>query len=70
MWRKPDIICDAIEYMLKEPVSFTGNMLIDEDYLRSKGVTDFKKYRCVVYSEPPKIDMVLNNIIKKEIIIL
>ncbi len=65
LWRKPDIICDAIEYMLKEPQPFTGNMLIDEDYLRSKGVTDFKKYRCVPDSEPPKIDMVLKSIVKK-----
>ena len=65
MWRKPDIICDAIEYMLKEDPLFTGNMLIDEDYLRSKGIKDFKKYRCVPEIEPPKIDMILNNIIKK-----
>jgi citronellol/citronellal dehydrogenase len=64
MWRKPEIICDAIEYMLQEPDTFTGNMLIDEDYLRSKGETDFKKYRCVADSEPPKIDHVLSNIIK------
>lgn len=65
MWRKPDIICDAIEYLLKESTSFTGNMLIDEDYLRTKGVTDFKKYRCIPEFEPPKIDMVLDNIRKK-----
>lgn len=64
MWRKPDIICDAIEYMLQEADTFTGNMLIDEDYLRTKGVIDFKKYRCVADSEPPKIDHVLSNIIK------
>lgn len=66
MWRKPDIICDAIEYMLKEPDTFTGNMLIDEEYLRDKGVTDFEKYRCVPDSEPPKIDKVLQQIVNKK----
>lgn len=56
MWRKPEIICDAIEYMLQEPVdSFTGNMLIDEDYLKSKGKTDFTQYRCVHDIEPPPL---------------
>jgi len=66
MWGKPDIICDAIEYMLKEPDTFTGNMLIDEEYLRDKGVTDFEKYRCVPDSEPPKIDKVLRQIVNKK----
>lgn len=65
IWRKSDIICDSIEYMLREPNTFTGNMLIDEDYLRNKGVTDFKKYRCVSDYEPPKIDKILNKILKK-----
>lgn len=66
MWRKPEIICDAIEYMLQEPDTFTGNMLIDEEYLRDKGVTDFEKYRCVPDSEPPKIDKVLRQIVNKK----
>lgn len=66
MWRKPEIICDAIEYMLKEPDTFTGNMLIDEEYLRYKGETDFEKYRCVPDSEPPKIDKVLQQIVNKK----
>jgi len=66
MWRKPEIICDAIEYMLKEPDTFTGNMLIDEEYLRDKGVTDFEKYRCVPDSEPPKIEKVLRQIVNKK----
>ena len=66
MWRKPDIICDAIEYMLMEDQTFTGNMLIDEEYLRDKGVTDFEKYRCVPDSEPPKIEKVLRQIVNKK----
>jgi citronellol/citronellal dehydrogenase len=60
MWRKPEIICDAIEWMLREPPTFTGNMLIDEDYLKTKGVTDFKQYRCVHNIEPPKLYKSLN----------
>ena len=66
MWRKPDIICDAIEYMLMEDQTFTGNMLIDEEYLRDKGVTDFEKYRCIPDSEPPKIEKVLRQIVNKK----
>ena len=56
MWRKPDIISDAILEILKEdPKEFTGNQLIDEGYLRTKGVEDFSKYQCVKGCEPPKL---------------
>ena len=55
-WRKPDIIADAIlEIVKEEPRYFTGNQLIDEQYLRSKGMKDFTKYRCVKNSEPPNL---------------
>ncbi len=61
-WRKPEIISDAVMHILQEdPKTFTGNCLIDEDYLRTKGFTDFSKYQCVPGYEPPK----LNNL-KKE----
>ena len=56
-WRKPDIIADAIlEIINEDPNKFTGNQLIDEDYLRTKGVNDFTKYRCVENHEPPKLN--------------
>ena len=56
-WRKPDIIADAILKIIKEdPNKFTGNQLIDEDYLRSKGVTDFGIYNCVPGSRPPRLN--------------
>ena len=62
MWRKPEIICDAIEMMLQEPSdTFTGNMLIDEDYLKSKGQTDFTQYRCVPDIEPPRLFSYMEN---------
>ncbi len=63
MWRKPDIISDAIwEIVNESPETFTGNQLIDEDYLRSKGVTDFKKYQVVSGSEPPKLLDLFNRV--------
>ena len=54
MWRKQDIIVDCINSIVDEdPTEFTGNQLIDELYLRSKGITDFEKYQCVPGYEPP-----------------
>ena len=56
MWRKQDIIVDSVLEIIKEdPKVFTGNQLIDEVYLREKGVTDFSKYQCVEGFEPPKL---------------
>lgn len=58
-WRKADILVDAIMSMVQEdPNTFTGNQLLDEPYLRSKGVTDFTKYRCRPDYEPPSINEV------------
>ena len=52
-----DIIADAILEIIKEdPNEFTGRQLIDEEYLRSKGVDDFTKYRCMENYEPPKLN--------------
>jgi len=56
-WRKPDILSDAVMHILQEnPKLFTGNCLIDEDYLRSKGVNDFTKYQCVPGYEPHQLN--------------
>jgi citronellol/citronellal dehydrogenase len=43
--RTPEIVADAAFYILQKP-SFetTGNFFIDEDVLKSEGVTDFGKY--------------------------
>lgn len=57
LWRKADILVDAIMGMVQEdPVAFTGNQVLDEPYLRSKGVTDFSKYQCQPGFEPPSIN--------------
>ena len=51
-WRKPDIIVDSILSILDEDSTFTGHQLIDEIYLRKKGITDFYKYQCLEGYEP------------------
>jgi citronellol/citronellal dehydrogenase len=43
--RKPDIVADAAYAILTRPSSeFTGQFCLDEDVLRSAGVTDFSHY--------------------------
>ena len=56
LWRKPEILADAtVKIFAKEPRTFTGKALIDEEFLRSEGVTDFTQYRCDPTSEPPQL---------------
>jgi citronellol/citronellal dehydrogenase len=56
VWRKADILADAtVKIFAKEPRSFTGHALIDEDFLRAEGETDFDRYRCDPAHEPPKV---------------
>jgi citronellol/citronellal dehydrogenase len=56
MWRKPDIVADAmVGIFAKEPRVFTGQTLIDEDFLRAEGTTDFARYRCDPDHEPPRV---------------
>eukprot|EP01087_Luapelamoeba_hula_P009338 TRINITY_DN2409_c0_g2_i1.p1 TRINITY_DN2409_c0_g2~~TRINITY_DN2409_c0_g2_i1.p1 ORF type:complete len:338 (+),score=60.56 TRINITY_DN2409_c0_g2_i1:67-1014(+) len=55
-WRKAEILADACLMIVQEdPHSFTGHALIDEDYMRSRGVTSFTQYRCDTAIEPPRI---------------
>jgi citronellol/citronellal dehydrogenase len=43
--RTPEIVADAAYYILKRPsASCTGNFFIDEEVLKSEGLTDFTKY--------------------------
>jgi citronellol/citronellal dehydrogenase len=54
MWRKPDILVDCmLRLTQKEPTEVTGQALIDEDFLRAEGVTDFGGYACVPGTQPP-----------------
>lgn len=55
-WRKADVVADAVAGMIDEDSNaFNGRAVIDEEYLRSVGVTDFRKYRCVEDYEPTKV---------------
>jgi citronellol/citronellal dehydrogenase len=55
-WRKPDILADALLALVTTPPGeSTGQVLLDEDLLRSSGVTDFSKYQCVPGCEPPHV---------------
>jgi citronellol/citronellal dehydrogenase len=46
--RTPEIMADAAHAILTSPSrACTGNFFIDEDLLRSRGVTDFAKYQVV-----------------------
>ena len=43
--RWPAIVADAAAMMLaRDPATFTGNFVIDEEFLRSEGVVDFAPY--------------------------
>jgi citronellol/citronellal dehydrogenase len=56
MWRKPEILADCVlRLACKEPAEVTGQALLDEDFLRAEGVTDFDRYACVPGSQPPRL---------------
>lgn len=45
--RKVDIMADAAyEIFTRDPKTCTGNFFIDDDLLRSAGITDMAQYRC------------------------
>src|SRR6516165_3433571 len=55
-WRKPEILVDCLLRLAKkEPAELTGQALIDEDFLRSEGVTDFDRYACLPGADPPPL---------------
>ena len=44
--RKPEIVADAAYLVFQKPShSFSGNFLIDEDFLAGEGITDFRRYQ-------------------------
>jgi citronellol/citronellal dehydrogenase len=56
MWRKPDILVDCVLRMVqKSAQELTGKALLDEDFLRGEGVTDFSSYACVPGTQPQRI---------------
>ncbi len=56
MWRKPEILVECVlRLVAKEPAALTGQALLDEDFLRAEGVTDFSVYACVPGTNPPRL---------------
>ncbi len=56
LWRKPDIIADALVALVsREPRDRGGRAWIDEEVLAAEGITDLRKYRCIPDSEPPRM---------------
>ena len=56
VWRKPDILADAVHEILLHPELSNGRALIDEDFLREIGYTDFDAYRCTEDSVPLELN--------------
>jgi citronellol/citronellal dehydrogenase len=56
MWRTPDILVDCVLRMVQKNASeLTGQALLDEDFLRQEGVSDFSRYACVPGTQPPRV---------------
>ena len=54
--RKPTIFSDAVLEILRAPCStVNGRCLLDEDFLRERGMTDFAKYALVPDAVPRRI---------------
>jgi len=57
MWRKADILSDAVLGLISAPDSFTGHQLLDDEYLMAEhGLTedDLAVYRFDPDVEPPR----------------
>ena len=55
-WRTPAILVDCVLRLVqKEPRDMTGQALLDEDFLRAEGMTEFGGYACVPGNEPPRM---------------
>jgi len=58
--RKPDIVCDAAHFILQQDSSrYSGQFLIDEDVLRSQGISNFDSY-AVKKGIPPLLDLYMD----------
>jgi len=55
-WRKADILADATaEIVTTPPAELSGEAILDEELLRSRGWDDFTRYRCDPEHEPPRL---------------
>ena len=56
IWRKADIVADAAWEIVGHPEKSNGRAVIDEDFLREVGYTDFDRYKCVPEGAPAALD--------------
>lgn len=56
IWRKADILADTVWEIVQHPEKSNGRAVIDEDFLREVGYTDFDRYKCVPEGEPVALD--------------
>ncbi|MBI2425922.1 MAG: SDR family oxidoreductase [Candidatus Hydrogenedentes bacterium] len=52
IWRTAEILADATFEILQHPELSNGKAVIDSEFLRSVGYTDFDQYKCRPDSEP------------------
>lgn len=55
LWRKADIMADAVVEIVKQAGKYQGQSLIDEQVLRDAGMNDFSQYACVPGAEPMQL---------------
>ncbi len=59
-WRSADILSEAtVALVRRNPRECTFRAWLDEEVLRTEGVTDFTRYRCDPASEPPAMSIEL-----------
>lgn len=56
VWRKADIMADAAHEIICHPERSNGRAVLDEDFLREAGYTDFERYNCVAGGQPRRLD--------------
>lgn len=61
MWRTPRILVDCVLRLVEKSPPPTGQALLDEDFLRAEGVTDFDCYACVPGARPPRLTWAMLN---------
>lgn len=62
VWRKADIMADATWEILQHPDKSNGRAVLDEDFLREVGYTDFAPYNCLPESRPADLDEAMRSL--------
>lgn len=62
VWRKADIMADALHEIVRHPERANGRAVLDEDFLREVGYTDFERYNCVPGGRPADLDAAMRTL--------